>query len=126
MPGSVIDYPGEVETWTPVHLYPGINYLAYAMGASSSFGSLADPALVVYDTYQNIAVAEDTNLSNDAWVSFQVPYEGDFAMDVYDASGYTGSYTANLIFDPGGYVPVTDPSLYGPHFTFVDTGPYIA
>jgi hypothetical protein len=95
------------------------------MGASSSFGSLGNPALVVYDAHQNIAVADDTNLSNDAWVSFQVPYEGYFAMNVYDASGYTGSYTANLIFDPG-YVPVTDPSLYGPHVTPLDMSPYIA
>ena len=42
MPASIIDYPGEVDTWPLVHPYPGVDYLAYAMGASSFNGSLAD------------------------------------------------------------------------------------
>lgn len=113
---SVIDVPGEIETWGPVHLFQGVEYVAYVLGASTG-RTLPDPALAVYDavTLQNIVVADDSlALGADPVITFIAPYEGDFLMDVGDLTGGTGEYNANLVVYQGDISFGSDPGTFGP------------
>lgn len=113
---SIIDVPGEIETWGPVHLFQGVEYVAYVLGASTG-QTLPDPVLAVYDpvTLQNIVFADDSlALGPDPVVTFIAPYEGDFLMDVGDLTGGTGQYNANLVVYQGDISFGSDPGTFGP------------
>ena len=113
---SIIDVPGEIETWGPVHLFQGVEYVAYVLGASTG-QSLPDPALAVYDavTLQNIVFADDSlALGSDPVITFIAPYEGDFFMDVGDLTGGVGQYNADLVVYQGDISFGSDPGTFGP------------
>jgi hypothetical protein len=113
---STIDFPGEIETWGPVHLFQGVEYVAYVLGASTG-RTLPDPALAVYDatTFQNIVFADNSlALGADPVITFIAPYEGDFVMDVGDLTGGTGEYRADLVVYQGDISFGSDPGTFGP------------
>ena len=115
MAQSTIDAPGEVELWGPVHLFPGVEYVAYALGATLGAGTLPDPALVVHDGVNIYATADDTlALGDDAYVVCKVPVEGDYLLDVGDASGGIGTYKTNLVVYQGDISFGSDPGTFGP------------
>lgn len=114
---STIDVPGEIDTWGPVHLYPGVDYLAFVLGASLG-NTLPDPVLVVYEAtglQTNIAVADNSlAFGLDPVITFKVPYEGDYLMDVADFTGGTGVYRADLVVYQGDISFGSDPGTFGP------------
>lgn len=113
---STIDVPGEIETWGPVHLFGGVEYVAYVLGASTG-NTLPDPALAVYDvnTLETIVFSDDSlALGADPVITFIAPYEGDFVMDVGDLTGGVGIYNADLVVYQGDISFGSDPGTFGP------------
>jgi Bacterial pre-peptidase C-terminal domain len=98
---EVIEAPGDLDLYS-VDLVGGVDYVTSVLGASTAGGSLADPAVAVWDSAFNLLAFNDDSfaLGLDPMLQFSAPANGTYYIGVTDLFGGTGDYT--LVADQAG------------------------
>src|SRR3712207_1762917 len=101
---GVIEAPGEIDMY-PVELVAGTSYTLAVGGASSGLGTLADPAVILFDEYGTVlGHQDDSQLAGlDPHSEFVAPYSGVYYVGVTDLTGGVGSYTPALVETSGAW-----------------------
>jgi hypothetical protein len=94
--GGTIDNATDHD-WIRVRLVAGTHYSISVSGQDTSGGTLADPAMHIYDHFSNLLISRDDSAGTlDPILKFTPQTSGLYYIDVYGVGGATGSYTVSV------------------------------